>query len=167
MSFMYDAGRNAFARAKIAWKAAGGSTIRAQLIDTSAYTASQSLDEVLADIPAEARIGDPVTLTLLDPEAGMCDADDVTTTNISGPAVGALVLYKDTGNENTSTLIDYIDDVDGLPFTPNGLPVDITWSNAAHVTEEDRGTPRVTRRRPDVIRKMEEMVLLYDLRKAA
>ena len=40
--------------------------------------------------------------------------------------IGALVIYKDTGNAATSPLIAYIDLT--TPVTPNGGDINITWN---------------------------------------
>src|SRR6266508_3562521 len=134
MSALYDAGRNAFARGDLLWKAAGGSSIKAILIDAGAYTVDLAVHDNLDDIPAGARIGSAVALTLLDPAAGVCDAGDISFTGlISPPSCEAIVLYKDTGVESTSTLIAYIDSAtSGLP-TPAGITqADVAWSNGAN-----------------------------------
>ena len=132
-SFLYDAGRNAFARGDIAWKASGGSTMKLQALDLAEYTADGAVDANLSDIPGAARVGDPATLALLDPVAGVCDAADTQLPGAEGGTeVGALVGYLDSGVEATSTLIFYLDTATGLPFVTNDAPVDIVWSNGAH-----------------------------------
>jgi hypothetical protein len=134
VSFLYDAGRNAFARGDLLWKAAGGSSIKAILIDAGAYTVDQAVHDNLDDIPAGARIGSAVALTLLDPAAGVCDANDISFTGLVGaPTVEALALYKDTGVEATSTLIAYIDSAtSGLPTPAGATQVDVAWNNGAN-----------------------------------
>jgi hypothetical protein len=134
MSALYDAGRNAFARGDLLWKAAGGSSVKAILIDAAAYTVDLAVHDNLDDIPAGARIGSAVALTLLDPAAGVCDANDISFTGLVGaPTCEAIALYKDTGVESTSTLVAYIDSAtSGLP-TPAGVTqVDVAWSNGAN-----------------------------------
>ena len=134
MSGLYDAGRNAFARGDILWKASGGSAIKALLVDAAAYTVDLVAHDNLDDIPGGARIGSAVALSLLDPAAGVCDASDSSFTGLSSPpSVEAIVFYKDSGVESTSTLIAYIDSAaSGLP-TPAGVSqVDVAWSNGAN-----------------------------------
>jgi len=128
---LFDAGRNAFARGDILWKATGGSTIKVVLIDTGAYTVNLSTHANLSDVAAGARIV-TATLTLIDPSAGVCDASDVNFGNVSGAQSEALIIYKDTGVEATSTLIAYIDTATGLPVTPSGGPILITWDSGAN-----------------------------------
>lgn len=133
MSGLYDAGRNGFARGDILWKASGGSVIKAILIDAALYTVNLATHDNLDDIPVGARVGSPVTLTLLDPVAGVCDANDISFTGLSGaPSCEAIALYKDTGVESTSTLVAHIDSATGLP-TPAGVSqVDTAWDNGAN-----------------------------------
>lgn len=133
-SGLYDAGRNAFARGDILWKSSGGSSIKALLVDAGSYSVDLAVHDNLDDIPGGARVGSAVALTLLDPAAGVCDANDISFTGLSSPpTVEAIVLYKDTGVESTSTLIAYIDSAtSGLP-TPAGVSqVDVAWSNGAN-----------------------------------
>jgi hypothetical protein len=48
---------------------------------------------------------------------------------VSGASVEALVIYIDTGVAGTSRLVAYIDTgVTGLPVTPNGGDITITWN---------------------------------------
>ena len=46
---------------------------------------------------------------------------------MSGATINAIVIYKDTGTEATSPLIAYIDTATGLPITPNGGDIIVTW----------------------------------------
>jgi len=84
-------------------------TVKAQLIDLSAYTFSGA-HEFLSDIPAGARIGSPVTLANKTVDLGVFDADDLAYTLSAGlPAIGALALFVDTGTESTSWLVLFQD----------------------------------------------------------
>jgi hypothetical protein len=42
------------------------------------------------------------------------------------------VIYKDTGTAATSPLIAYIDTATGLPVTPNGGDITVTWDNGSN-----------------------------------
>ena len=48
---------------------------------------------------------------------------------VSGSTINAIVIVKDTGTEATSPLIAYIDTATGLPITPNGGDIIVTWDN--------------------------------------
>lgn len=131
---LYDSGRNAFARGDILWKASGGSTIKAILVDTAHYTVNLSTHDNLDDIGSTARVGTAETLTLTDPSAGACDAsNDLAFTSLSAaPTVEAIVLYKDTGVESTSTLIAYIDTAAGLPTSASQTTINVAWDNGTN-----------------------------------
>lgn len=47
---------------------------------------------------------------------------------VSGATVEALVFFKDTGTPSTSDLICWFDTATGLPLTPNGGDVNVTFS---------------------------------------
>jgi hypothetical protein len=65
--------------------------------------------------------------------SGVFDAADVTFTAVaSGASVAALVIYNDTGTASTSRVIAYIDTATGLPVTPNGGDINVTWDNGAN-----------------------------------
>lgn len=102
-------------------------TIKVALVDTGTYTYSGS-HEFYTSI-STAVIGTPATLASKTTTNGVFDAADVTFTAVSGASVEALVIYKDTGTAGTSSLIAYIDTVSsGLPVTPNGGDITITWN---------------------------------------
>jgi len=53
----------------------------------------------------------------------------VTYTAVTGASIEALLIYIDTGSAATSRLVAYIDTgVTGLPVTPNGGDIVITWN---------------------------------------
>lgn len=49
-------------------------------------------------------------------------------TAVSGATVESLVLFKDTGTPSTSNLIAFWDTATGLPLTPNGGDVNLTFN---------------------------------------
>jgi len=91
-----------------------------------------SVHEFLSDVGSSARITTPVTLTSKTSTGGAADAADVTFTSVSGPSIEAIILYRDTGTEATSPLIAYIDTATGLPITPNGGDIIVTWDNGTN-----------------------------------
>jgi len=125
---LYDAGRNAFANAGINWVS---DTIKAILIDTADYTVNLQTHDALNDIPGAARVA-TATLGSKSTAAGVVDAADTTFTSVSGDPCEAIVLYKDTGVESTSTLIAYLDTATGLPVTPSGDDVVIVWDSGSN-----------------------------------
>lgn len=104
-------------------------TIKAALIDEGTYTYAAThdfLDDVSGIIGTAQTIATPTVGTVA---AGVFDGDNVTFTAVSGASVESILLYKDTGAAATSPLIGLIDQVSaGLPVTPNGGDITITWN---------------------------------------
>jgi len=140
-NLFYPLGKKHFAIGDVVWKASGGSTVRAFLVDSTAYTYS-STHEFLSDIPTNARKGasggtaitDGVLLTLIDAATnGVLDADDITISGISaGSALQNVVIFKDGATDAASPLLLFIDTATGLPVTPDGNPILIQWDNGAN-----------------------------------
>ena len=126
---LYDLARQRFLEAQINWMT---DTIKVLLVDTGAYTPQTSVHQYLSDIPTSARIAGPITLTAKSTTGGAADAADVTFTSVTGASIEAIVIYSDTGQENTSPLIAYIDTATGLPITPNGGDIIVTWDNGTN-----------------------------------
>lgn len=109
---IYKKALRRFTRGEIIWKAAGGSNIKAVLVDTGAYTLDLAAHEFLSDIPGGARFGAPVALTLIDgADDGVLDAADVAAYALPGtqPTLEGIALFVDTGVEATSPLVGWID----------------------------------------------------------
>lgn len=102
-------------------------TVKVALLDTGtvAYNAAHDFyNDVSAGV-----IGTPQTIANTTVALGLFDGDNVTFTAVAGNSVEALVIYIDTGNVATSRLVAYIDtSVTGLPVTPNGGDISITWN---------------------------------------
>ncbi len=123
---LFDKGRQRFLEGQLNWLT---DTIKVVLVDTGAYTPNFTTHEFFSDISVSARITSSVTLTSKDTSGGAADGADVTFTSVSGASIEAIVIYKDTGTEGTSPLIAYIDTATGLPITPNGGDIIVTWDN--------------------------------------
>lgn len=126
---LYDFCRQRFLEAQLNWMT---DTIKVLLVDTGAYTPQTSVHQYLADIPISARIAGPVTLTAKATTGGAADGADVTFPSVTGASIEAIVIYADTGTESTSPLIAYIDTATGLPITPNGGDIIVTWDNGTN-----------------------------------
>ena len=126
---LYDEARRLFLEAGINWLT---DDIKAILVDTGAYSPNFSTHQYLSDIPTSARITPGVLLTSKVTTGGAADAADVTFSTVSGATIEAIVLYKDTGTESTSNLIAWLDTATGLPITPNGGDIIVTWDNGVN-----------------------------------
>ncbi len=102
-------------------------TVKVALVDTGVYTYS-SADEFYSSVSA-AVVGTPQTIGSKTFANGVFDGADVSFTAVTGNTVEALVIYVDTGTAGTSPLVAYIDtSVTGLPVTPNGGDITVTWN---------------------------------------
>jgi hypothetical protein len=125
-----------YPKAKEAALAAGlnlaAGTVRAQLVDTAAYTYSAA-HEFLSDLPGGARIGAAATLASKTLTNGVFDAADATYSGLSAaPTIEAIVIYVDTGTEGTSRLVAYIDTATGLPIASGATGGTVAWDNGAN-----------------------------------
>lgn len=102
-------------------------TVKVALVDTGVYTYN-SADQFYSAV-SSAVVGTPQTIGSKTFTNGVFDGADVTYTAVTGNSVEALVIYVDTGTASTSPLVAYIDtSVTGLPVTPNGGDITITWN---------------------------------------
>lgn len=101
-------------------------TVKVALVDTGTYTYNAA-NQYYSSITGV--VGTPQTIGSTTVTGGLFDGNDVTYTSVTGNSVEALVIYVDTGNAATSPLVAYIDtSVTGLPVTPNGGNITITWN---------------------------------------
>ena len=126
---LYDEARKGYLEGAFNWLS---DTVKVILVSTQAYTVNASTHKFLSDISGSARISAPVTLTGKSTASGAADANDATFPAISGGAIGAIIIYVDSGQESTSPLLAYLDTATGLPITPNGGDIIITWDNGAN-----------------------------------
>jgi len=106
-------------------------TIKAVLIDHGTDTPNITTDDFYNDISAGivGSLSSALTSkTIGTVAAGVFDADNVTFTAVSGNSVESVNLLKDTGTTSTSDLIAYFDTGTGLPVTPNGGDITVTWN---------------------------------------
>jgi hypothetical protein len=101
-------------------------TVKVALVDTGAYTYSAA-HQFLSSLTGV--VGTAQTIAATTVTNGVFDGDNVTYTAVTGNSVEALVIYIDTGVAGTSRLVAYIDTgVTGLPVTPNGGDITVTWN---------------------------------------
>tara|TARA_R110002096_G_C14661910_1_gene728367 strand:+ start:52697 stop:53104 length:408 start_codon:yes stop_codon:yes gene_type:complete len=105
--------------------------IKTVLVDTATYSVSIDADEFLSDIAVGERVATSANMSSKTSTLGVFDAADITYSAVSGDVSEALVIYKDTGVASTSPLIAYIDTATGLPVTPNGGDITVTWDSGS------------------------------------
>ncbi len=97
------------------------------LVDTNTYTynsANQFYSDLSGIVGTEQRITTPTIV------GGLFDGDDLIYTAVTGASVEALVFFrKNSGANTTWRLVAYEDTgITGLPVTPNGGDITVTWS---------------------------------------
>lgn len=107
------------------------------LVDTGTYTFSSAHDfynDLSGIVGTDQRITAPTATN------GTFDGGDVTFTAVSGASVEALVIYrKNSGANTTWRLALYLDNSQtGLPVTPNGGDITVTWNASGIFTISDR-----------------------------
>jgi hypothetical protein len=101
-------------------------TVKVALV-TAGYTYA-STDQFYSSVTASA-VGTPQTIGTKTYTNGTFSGANVTFTAVTGSQVTKLVIYVDTGTAATSPLVAYLDtSVTGLPVTPNGGDISITWN---------------------------------------
>lgn len=102
------------------------------LIDTNdvAYSAAHDFynDISAAVVGTGQRISTPTVGTV---SAGTFDGDNVTFSAVTGDQCEALIIYRHNAGANTTwRLVCYLDsaNVTGLPVTPNGGDITVTWN---------------------------------------
>lgn len=105
--------------------------IKAALIDHAVDTPNVTSDDFFDDINA-GLVGalSPAFSgkTLGTVAAGVFDANNVTFVGVTGSSAESVNVLKDTGSPATSDLIAYFDTGTGLPVTPNGGDIIVTWN---------------------------------------
>lgn len=108
----------------------GATGVFCALVDTGVYTysaAHQFYSSLTGIVGTDQEILTKTVGTVAD---GVFDGSNLTYTAVTGATVEALVLYRKNAGANTTwPLIAYIDTgVTGLPVTPNGGDITITWN---------------------------------------
>lgn len=107
------------------------------LVDTGTYTYSAShqfYSSLSGIVGTDQEITTPTVTT------GTFDGDDITFTAVTGASVEALVLYRKNAGANTTWRLVLYEDtsVTGLPVTPNGGNIVVTWNASGIFTISDR-----------------------------
>jgi hypothetical protein len=127
---IYELARQAFLTGSVNWTTA---SIGCALI-ASPYSANLTTDQYYGVAITAANVVASAVLTGTSNGAtlGVADADDITFAAVSGSLVKYAVLYDWTAVPNTSKLLIYLDSATGIPVTPNGGAITITWDSGAN-----------------------------------
>lgn len=107
------------------------------LVDTGTYTYNSAHDfynDLSGIVGTDQRIANPTVAN------GTFDGDNLTYTAVSGNSVEALVIYRKNAGANTTwKLVLFMDtSVTGLPVTPNGGDITVSWNASGIFTISDR-----------------------------
>lgn len=116
----------------IRWAADDIKVVLVDVDPSTGYTFSAA-HEFLSSILVADRIATSANLSGKTFAAGVADANDVTFSAVpSSNTVEAFVVYKDSGDAASSSLIAYFDTSTGLPVTTNGGDITIAWDNSGN-----------------------------------
>jgi|SRR6267142_337766 len=105
-------------------------TIKVALV-AAGYAANIGTDQFFSAVGANV-VGTPQQINSPTITGGVFNGNGVTFTAVTGSQVTQLVIYKDTGTAGTSPLIALdVTASSGLPVTPNGGNITITWDTGA------------------------------------
>lgn len=126
---LYDSAREAFLGGDLDWDLDHRVILHDNADDTP-DDADDFLDDVLvaARVATSGAIGSPTKV------AGVADAADMAPAfaSATGDQAECLIIYRHTGVEATSNLVAFIESATGLPVTPNGGDINITWDDGSN-----------------------------------
>lgn len=128
-SGLFDSGRNDFARGATLWKASAGSTIKAALIDSGVTVPNLASHTTMASLRT-AVVGTDGAMTLIDPAAGVVDANDVVFSAVTGAHVEGVVIYREDSAADASRFLIAWEEFTAV--TPNGGDITIQWDSGAN-----------------------------------
>jgi hypothetical protein len=126
---LYGLGRQKFLEGGIQYLA---HDIKLNFLDAADYAVSIDVDEFLDDIAGAAIVATSGNFAGKNSALGVADASDVSVLAVTGDIFEAVGIYRDSGVAGTSPLIAYIDVAVGLPFTPTGNTITVSWDNGAN-----------------------------------
>lgn len=134
-SSLYDAGREGFLDGTIDWNTG---VMKAALVRGYTFSAAHKF---VSDVTGAGGTLVATSAALASPTAtaGVADAADVTFTAVAaGAAIPAIIIFQAsavTGGADVAPtlqrLVCYIDTATGLPVTPNGQNISVTWDNGS------------------------------------
>jgi hypothetical protein len=125
---LYDNARKLFLEAGLNWLT---DTVRGFLLSAT-YTLDLTNHLYLSSVAGGARVSGPVSFGTKATTGGAAAADNLVFGAVTGAQVTRIIFYKDTGAEGTSPLIGNIDSATGLPITPNGGDIIVTWDTGTN-----------------------------------
>lgn len=125
---LYDGGREGILDGTISVSSAA---VQA-LLATAGYTPNAATHRNVSDVGSGNIVARSSAFTTKTETAGVFDTADITFPAVTGSAAPYIILYVNSGTDSTSRLIGIIDTATGLPVTPNGGDITVTWDNGAN-----------------------------------
>lgn len=125
---LYEKARERFLSAQFNWTS---DTFNLVLVTNTIYTPNTTTHEFYSS-PQSGVIAGPVALAGKTIVSGAADANDVTFTTVNGATINYIICYKSVTTPSDSPLLFIIDTATGLPITPNGGDIIVTWDNGAN-----------------------------------
>lgn len=125
---LFDKGREGFLDGSIDWDT---DAINVMLL-TSNYVVSLTAHSLVSDLGVANTIFSSVVLGAKTVTAGVADAGNLTCSSVTGSIVNTMVIAQATGTSTSDRIIAYIDTATGLPVTPNGGDITVTWDDGAN-----------------------------------
>jgi hypothetical protein len=125
---LFDGGREGVLDGSIS---VSSGTVKA-LLATAGYTPNTATHRNVSDVGSGNIVARSSAFTSKSETGGVFDAADVTFPAVTGATCPYIVFYIDSGSDATSRLIGVIDTATGLPVTPNGGDITITWDNGTN-----------------------------------
>lgn len=122
---LYDSARERLLLGSFSWTS---DTFNLVLVDNTPYTVSLTSHVFYVSVQGSVIAG-PVALASKAVVAGAADAADATFLTVTGASIESIVCYKQVTTASDSPLLFYIDTATGLPITPNGGDIIVTWDN--------------------------------------
>ena len=127
---LFDKGRELFLTGGINWLSAD---IRCCLVDMGLYTLNLAGHTYLSEVGTIGGGGSirmvSGNFTTKTATGGAADADNITFSAVSGTSLEAIIIYQHITDPASSPLLAFIDTATGLPITPNGGDIIVTWDN--------------------------------------
>lgn len=133
---LFDPGREGFLAGEIDWDTA---TIKVALVRGYTFSAAHKfVSEVTG--AGGTLVATSAALASKTVTSGVADAADVSFTAVAaGAAITSIIIFQSsavTGGADVAAtsqrLIAYLDSVTGLPVTPNGGDINLTWDSGAN-----------------------------------
>jgi len=103
--------------------------IKVTLCDAADDTPNAAADDFYDDVASASRVATSGNFASKTATNGQADAADITFSSVTGDPSEHLIVWRDTGTESTSDLIALFDTATGLPVTPNGGNIGVTWGS--------------------------------------